>query len=264
MHKPLTPGLLQLLCNPYNGEPLRLEGEALVGVSSGQRFPIVEGIPSFVVGEHSPGRNRFWRWFYELAAFAYDPVLALGDRLKLAAEEAVRREYVVKLIVNEGDKVLAAAVGTGANLRYMPSQAEYYGIDISFNMLRRARRNMKRWGRSAALVHGDAQFLPFHNETFNLVLQMGALQFLDDPFLAVREMARVAGEGARVHVLDEVASLRRLFRRLPAHAEHVGDRESALGALPRLVPQAYRKSARVEELAGGQFYALGFTVTSGQ
>ena len=262
--KPLPPALLNLLCNPYNGEPLQLEGDALVGASSGQRFPIVEGIPSFVVGGRTPRRNRFWRWFYDSIAFTYDPVLALGDRLKLAAEEEVRREYVAELAVRPGDKVLETAVGTAANLQHLPAQGEYYGLDISFHMLRQARRNLARWGRPARLVQADVQYLPFRDGTFDLVLQMGALQFLADPFLAVREMARVARMGATIHVLDEVPSLRRLFKRLPAHADQVRDRQTALETLPRLVPRAYRANARVEVVAGGQFYAMQYTVNSRQ
>jgi len=243
------------LCNPYTGEPLALEADALVSTSSGQRFPIRNGIPSFIINTHTPRRNRFYRWFYDRAAFAYDFTLDLGPKLNYGAEADIRRDYIAQLPINPGDTVLETAVGTALNIPHLPNHAVYYGLDISYNMLGRAQRNLAEWNRSALLFHADAQFLPFHDNTFELVFQMGGLQFMADPFKAVREMARVAVPGAAIIIIDEASAVLRTFKRLPAHAPHVTDQASVIAALPRLVPQGMA-SAAAKLLPSGEFYAL--------
>lgn len=246
-----------ILCNPYTGEPLHLEDQALVSASSGQRFPIRHGIPSFLSNSVIPRRNRFYRWFYDRAAFAYDFTLNLGPKLNYGPEQAIRRDYIAKLPINPGDNVLEIAAGTGLNIPHLPSHAEYFGLDISFNMLRRAQRNLAKWERRARLFHADAQFIPFHDNTFDHVFQMGGLQFMHDPFLAVREMARVAKPGATITILDEAAAAQRTFKRLPAHARYAADQASAIAALPRLVPHGMQL-IKAELLPAGEFYVLAF------
>ena len=251
---PVDPGIL---CNPYTGEPLTLAGDSLVSKASGQRFPIRNGIPSFIINSRISRRNRFYRWFYDRAAFAYDFTLNLGPKLNYGAEAKIRRNHIAQLPIHPGDRVLEVAIGTALNIPHLPDHAEYYGLDISYNMLRRAHRNLARWNRSARLFHADAQFLPFHDNTFELVFQMGGLQFIHDPFKAIREMARVAVPGGVITIIDEASAARRTFKRLPAHAPYVRDQASAIAALPRLVPQGIQPTA-AKLLPSGEFYVLTF------
>ena len=262
----MRPETIFMLCNPYNGEPLELasrptpgggEVEVLVGVASGQVFPIRSGIPSILDLSHTPRRNRLWRWLYDRLSFAYDFTIDLGHRLRVGTEELIRRDYISGLPVKSGGKVLETAVGTAANFKFLPSSARFYGLDISMRMLLRAQRNLDRWGRQAELFHADAERLPFHAEEFDLVLNMGGLQFVHDPFKCVREMARVARPGAKVIVIDEASAALRTLRRMPAHARYATGKLAAVEAMERLAPHGVANPT-AQMLPSGEFYALTF------
>ena len=248
---------LSILCNPFTGELLSIEGNELVSAGSGQRFPLHNGIPSFIDSTQHPRRNRFYRWFYDRAAFAYDFTLSLGPKLGYGTEQIIRREEIARLPINSRDKVLETAIGTALNAPHLPADAEYYGVDISLIMLLRAQRNLAKWNRTTNLYHADAQFLPFHDNTFEHVFQQGGLQFVHDPFRAIREMTRVAKQNAVITIIDEASSLQRTFNRLPAHSPHVKDLTSAVESLPRFVPHGMQLiTAQILPL--GEFYKLEF------
>lgn len=254
----MRPETIELLCNPYKGEPFRLEGNNLVGVASGQRFPIREGIPVILAEPSMQPRSRWFRWFYDRAAFAYDAILNTGDTLGINSEGIVRREIIARLEIPADGKALEIAAGTGSNRPALPDQIDYYGLDLSRQMLRRARRKAEKAGVEAEWFQGDGAYLPFRDETFDLVFQMGGLQFFADPFRGVSEMARVAKSGTRVHVLDEIGGAVRTIKRLPAHAAYAADRESAIRAMRRLVPPSM---IEIDSgiIPGTNFYALTFT-----
>jgi ubiquinone/menaquinone biosynthesis C-methylase UbiE len=132
----------------------------------------------------------------------------------------------------------------------LPADAFYLGLDISLGMLRRAQRRLAREQLSGHLVHADALSLPLMDEGFDFILCMGVLQHLAAPRKALNEMARVARSGARVLVLDEVSSARRLLKRL-AIAPSENPPAALAGALR---PPACRLEAPPKLL--GDYYAL--------
>ncbi|MDH5507924.1 MAG: methyltransferase domain-containing protein [Anaerolineae bacterium] len=249
---------LPLLCNPYAGEPFKLEDKNLVGIASGSKFPIRNGIPVILDKPSYTTRNRWSRGCYDLLSAAYDPVLALGDRINLAADQSVRREHIQNLRVSPGDMVLETAMGTGSNFLHLPEYGKYYGVDLSFQMLRRAQSKLAANGRQAELFNCDGAYLPFRDSIFDLVFQMGGLQFYGDPFRGVSEMARVAKPGARIVIIDEVSGARRMLKRMPAHARYAQDSSSAIKAMPRLVPHSMTQISS-SPIANGQFYSLIFS-----
>jgi ubiquinone/menaquinone biosynthesis C-methylase UbiE len=232
----MRPETIELMCNPYKGEPLIQQDNWLVGVTSGQTFEIKNNIPVILTEDGLKGRNKTSKLVHDLTAFAYDAVVTLGDLIQLNSERRVREKVISGLPVKAGNRVLETAVGTASNLTYLPKETQYFGLDISYPMLRRAARKAQAAGRNAALVQADCAFIPYRDETFDCVFQMGGLQFMEDPFKAVSEMARVAKPGAPVYVVDEVGGAVRTLSRLPAHREHARDKDSAVEAVKRLVP----------------------------
>ena len=261
MKKIIQPETLALLRNPYREENLTLtehDPPLLVGEVSGQVFPIIDGIPSFLQGADIPRRNRYYRWLYDRFAYVYDTVVGWGSRLKVGTETHVRAEAIATLPVKPGDKVLETAVGTGSNTKALPPDIEYFGVDISLNMLRKAQRNLASWDRSAKLFHADAECLPFTDNVFDLVFQMGGLQFMSNPVKALAELTRVAKPGTTITVLDEAASAARTLRRIPALKARIRDSASAIATLPEIVPKN-AESPQVEILPSGEFYRLRFS-----
>ncbi len=74
-------------------------------------------------------------------------------------------------------------LGCGPRDQAAPAQhlgADYVGVD---------------WSSSAADLLADAHAIPFQDATFDAVLSYAVLEHLYDPFLAVREVARVLKSG---------------------------------------------------------------------
>ena len=248
---------LNLLCNPYKGEPFTRNGNTLVGVASSQTFQIRDGIPVILAEEGMRGRNRTSKFLHDTWAFGYDAIVSLGDKIQLNSEQIVREKYIAALNLASGTKVLETAAGTASNLFHLPESAEYYGLDISYQMLKRARRKAKAAGREIELVQADAAHIPFRDETFDLVFQMGGLQFVEDPFKSISEMARVASPGASIHIVDEIGGAIRTLSRLPAHQKYAADQQSALEGIKRLAPQGML-DIRSQIIEKTDFYALSF------
>ena len=81
--------------------------------------------------------------------------------------------------------VLDAACGDGILRRYLSKQCLYTGIDFSQRMLRRAQRYHPSTYYRADLTH-----LPFASATFDAVVSIQTLQYLQRPDVALAEIAR--------------------------------------------------------------------------
>jgi SAM-dependent methyltransferase len=75
------------------------------------------------------------------------------------------------------------------------------GLDVSATMIEEARHRHGERG-DVEFVAGDARRLPFDPATFDACRSERTLQHLDDPVLAVSEMARVLRSGGRVTLLE--------------------------------------------------------------
>ena len=193
---------------------------------------------------------------YDLTAALYDPIVGLGDRLGLNTEHRVRETYIRALDVKTGSRVLETAAGTASNLLFLPEEIEYYGLDISFPMLKRAKFKAERANRFAELIQADGAYVPLRDESFDLVIQMGGLQFMADPFRAVSEMARVAKPGAQVHVIDEIRGGILTLSRMPAHSKYAM-KDKVVEGVKRLVPHSMTEVSS-QHIPGTHFYALSF------
>jgi SAM-dependent methyltransferase len=105
-------------------------------------------------------------------------------------EEAVRRVGIAA-----GQRVLEVGCGTGVFLRLAADRgARTFGIDASDELLAFARRRVPE----ADLRAGDMQFLPYDDDSFDLVDGFCAFFFAADMVAALREAGRVSKPGAPV------------------------------------------------------------------
>lgn len=115
---------------------------------------------------------------------------------------------VLQELASRGERLQLLDISTGTcNSLYrhgwMKLNADYTGLDLSETMLLQGQKLMAERDVPVELVLGDATRLPFANETFDIVLNYGALNGFTDPQLALEEMARVARPRALVLFLDE-------------------------------------------------------------
>ena len=106
-------------------------------------------------------------------------------------------ELVLELAAPKpGEKALDIGVGTGIfAVELMKHGTEITGIDVSGKMLEIAR---SKGVRNVAL--GDAVSLDFPDESFDLVISITALEFIEECDRAISEMVRVCKKGGRVVV----------------------------------------------------------------
>ncbi|HUX45415.1 MAG TPA: methyltransferase domain-containing protein [Terracidiphilus sp.] len=237
----MEPDVLALLCDPDSRYPLEISDGTLRNTALGRVYPIRHGIPLFVstVG----GSNFKNQMFYDRIAPGYD--LAKWVLERFGNRPDARMEVLGELEIKPGARVLEVGVGTGAFLQYLPADVEFFGVDLSWGMLRVCQRKLKRWGRRAHLFQGEAERLPFVGEAFDCVFHAGGLGQFVDQRRAIREMIWVARPGTKIVIADE------------AKARGNGPGNGADVSPLELVPPEM-EDVKVRELAGGRMYCLTF------
>jgi ubiquinone/menaquinone biosynthesis C-methylase UbiE len=111
----------------------------------------------------------------------------------------------------EGD-VLEIAIGTGRNMPLYPPGVRVTGVELSEEMLARARRRAEDLALPVALHVGDAQKLQFPDASFDTVLITFALCTIPDERRALTEAFRVLRPGGRLVAVEHVRSPVRAVR----------------------------------------------------
>ena len=199
---------LKLLRNPYTGNKLKLSKSFLYDEKTGEEFKIKEGIPSILRESMVSGLNKTYQKKYDKLVHFYD---FLGDLLgPIFGTDKVMKNVAEIIEIQQNDKVLETSVGTGKqieNLLKYKKKAEFFGVDISRGMLRKFKKNSKKWNIEPFMVQGNAETLPFADETFDIVFHIGGINFFNDKKSAVHEMVRVAKPGAKIYIGDETEKL---------------------------------------------------------
>lgn len=215
---------LEILCSPREHAPLALEtrpahnGDAtefLVNREHGLEFPIHEGIPVFVDKQAIDGLNGRFRRIYDSWAPFYDLLSRVGLAILGVSEQKLRRDFVDRLEIRNGSHVLSTSVGTGSDLSFIPRDCKFYGNDLSAGMLRVCQGRLNRLGLLAELFLGQAEYLPFKDEAFDVVYQMGGINFFSDQAQAIREMVRVAKKGTKIVIMDETEKVAKTLENVP-------------------------------------------------
>jgi ubiquinone/menaquinone biosynthesis C-methylase UbiE len=160
------------------------------------------------------GWTRFWRWFYNNTAWAYDAIVGLGTRLGIGSEQNIMVELLSRIPIKSGELIVDIGCGTASNRPAFDAAAHYFGFDISGKMLGRAKSKSKKLNLKANFVEADAIWLPLPNSRVGLVIAMGLLQHIGQKRQSLQEMARVAKADAQILLIDEIRSLGNSVRRL--------------------------------------------------
>ena len=158
---------------------------------------------------------------YSRWAPIYDAVFALPF---LTGRRAVAR------LVNRlpSGRILEAGVGTGVALPRYDRRHRIYGIDLSPDMLARARARVERQrlGHVEGLEVMDAGDLSFGAQSFDAVIAMYVMTVVPDPEKVMAEFVRVTKPGGRLIVIGHFASTGGFYhwveRRLARYAAKLG------------------------------------------
>jgi len=127
--------------------------------------------------------------------------------ISLGIDQSWRKKTVRALSLADGHRVLDLATGT-ADLAIQVARSEpgvtIVGLDPSGKMLDVGRVKVQRGALEARveLVQGDAQALPFPDDSFDSVCIAFGIRNVPDRGQALREMARVTRPGGRIAILE--------------------------------------------------------------
>jgi SAM-dependent methyltransferase len=144
-------------------------------------------------------------------------VWSAGTYERFAARLApVQDELVDVLGISPGEEVLDLATGTGEiAIRAAKRGAKVTGVDIADSMLDKARANATASGVEIAFDHGNVEYLPYDDATFDVAVSNFGLIFAPDHANVAAELARVVRPGGRLgfSAWKPNAKLGELYRR---------------------------------------------------
>lgn len=101
--------------------------------------------------------------------------------------------------IRPGQKVLDVGCGTGVvTLTAMRAGANAQGIDLTPELVARARENAALMKLEASFQEGDAEALPFPDATFDVVVSQFGHMFAPRPDVTIAQMLRVLKPGGTI------------------------------------------------------------------
>lgn len=140
-------------------------------------------------------RSAYRRW-----APVYDHTFGL-----VAAEG---RKHTVEIVNQNKGRVLEVGVGTGLSLPIYGRHLEIVGIDLSPEMLEKARERVaaERLRNVGGLHEMDASDLKFPDAHFDTVVAMYVMTVVPEPEKVMRELARVCRPGGNVIIVNHFSA----------------------------------------------------------
>jgi len=133
------------------------------------------------------------------ATWAAGDYAAVAERI----DEVPPRDLLERVPVRQYDDVLDVATGTGnVALPAAAAGGDVIGLDITPELFDTARRRAAEQGVAVDWVEGDAEDLPFGDESFDVVLSVFGVQFAPRHRLVAEELARVTRPGGRIGLVN--------------------------------------------------------------
>jgi phosphatidylethanolamine/phosphatidyl-N-methylethanolamine N-methyltransferase len=119
-----------------------------------------------------------------------------------------RKAAVEALGCRPGDRVLEVGVGTGLSLGLYPAGVRVTGIDVSAEMLAKARTRVAkhRYSHVEALLEMDAEAMTFADATFDRIVAMYVVPVVPNPQRLLAELHRVCKPQGEIYLINHVRS----------------------------------------------------------
>ncbi len=144
----------------------------------------------------------------ETVKTAYRRYARIYDTLFGPVLQPGRKAVIEALELRPGDKVLEVGVGTGLSLPMYPHDVRVTGIDVSRDMLAkaRARATAKELENVEALLEMDAEAMAFPDASFDKVVAMYVVSVVEDPARLLEELHRVCKPDGEIFLVNHVRS----------------------------------------------------------
>jgi phosphatidylethanolamine/phosphatidyl-N-methylethanolamine N-methyltransferase len=119
-----------------------------------------------------------------------------------------RKAVIEALGCKPGERVLEVGVGTGLSLPMYPAAVRITGIDLSREMLERARTRVARHALAnvEGLLEMDAEAMTFPDASFDKVVAMYVVSVTDRPAQLLHELQRVCKPHGDIFIVNHVRS----------------------------------------------------------
>jgi demethylmenaquinone methyltransferase/2-methoxy-6-polyprenyl-1,4-benzoquinol methylase len=168
---------------------------------SGQRSSDADAVAAndSASSDGSPRKREALELFRELPRH-YD---LLSSTLSFGQDPRWRRALVQAVAPTAGARVLDVATGTGMVAAELLARTDctVLGIDQSAQMLAAARARFAGNSR-VELLEGEAEALPFADQSFDALTFTYLLRYVDDPAATMRELARVVRPGGHIGMVE--------------------------------------------------------------
>jgi ubiquinone/menaquinone biosynthesis C-methylase UbiE len=138
----------------------------------------------------------------------YNRIASIYDLFGILMESKARQRALDIAAIENGEKVLEVALGTGLNfvqiLKRNP-RGWVEGIDVSTKMLKRAKRRISKTGQQNYTLHlCDCRHLPFEDGTFDILINQYMFDIfpVEDFTPILLEFKRVLKDGGRIVLVN--------------------------------------------------------------
>jgi len=144
----------------------------------------------------------------EAVKAAYRRYAAVYDTVFGPVLQPGRKAVMQALGLRPGDRVLEVGVGTGLSLPLYPRDVKITGIDLSREMLEKARRRVERrhLANIEALLEMDAEKMTFPDASFDKIVAMYVLPVVENPQKLLQELHRVCRPDGDIFIVNHVRS----------------------------------------------------------
>ncbi len=168
-----------------------------------------------------------------------------------------RKAVIRKMHCRPGDKILEVGVGTGLSLDLYPHSVQLTGIDISSQMLERARKRKDRLGLEhvVSLREMDAERMQFPDNSFDRVAAIYVASVVPHPVRLVNEMRRVCKPNGELYFLNHFHSRHPVLAKLE---RMLAPLSSVLGFRPDLCLDTFIQETELEVIEEARTNLFGY------
>ncbi len=139
---------------------------------------IIDLLPDNLSAANEKNKNQF-----RVFALLYDPAMKYFIRRRVHKANPARHIRIWQELIGSvcKAKILDLACGTGGLIACMDKDNDYTGLDLSYEMLRKAGKRAREKGfTSCRLIRGNAETQIFPEGSFDLVITDTALHMIPD------------------------------------------------------------------------------------